>query len=182
MTVARFLSWPQFGVIFLESLRNTMPGMVIYVSRCKMVGKCLSRESVTRPPSYDFKKIALLTIILLTGVIRRRTVYSRSHGCWLAKDHPRPYGVSWWYSLKGTKVKWFAFNYRGGSFSCLMLPKSRRTYLRRELWGTGRWRGERVTSLIAPSQNMQEVIAAPKIAVYTPTGKKLHGMMRLPWF
>ncbi len=93
-------------------------------------------------------------------------------------DHLKAYGISYWVLSKGTKVKWL-LNYRGGSF---LMPDVEE--IQRELTIRGvsyeSLNESEVSSILelvaSPSQNMQEVLLekAPKIAVYTPTGK-------LPW-
>lgn len=90
-------------------------------------------------------------------------------------DHLKAYGVSYWVLAKGTKVKWL-LNYRGGSF---LMPNVQE--IKNELIIRGVSHEElsesEASSLLemiaSPSQNMQEVLLekAPKIAVYTPTGK-----------
>nr|WP_211277451.1 asparagine synthetase B [Nonlabens spongiae] len=90
-------------------------------------------------------------------------------------DHLKAYGVSYWVLSKGTKVKWL-LNYRGGSF---LLPNVEE--IKKELIIRGVSYEElsdaEVSGILelisSPSQNMQEVLLekAPKIAVYTPTGK-----------
>lgn len=93
-------------------------------------------------------------------------------------DHLKAYGVSYWVLQKGIKVKWL-LNYRGGSF---LMPND--ADIKKELTIRGvsfeeasQAEVQSILDLVAsPSQNMQEVLLekAPKIAVYTPTGK-------LPW-
>lgn len=125
-----------------------------------------------------FKKIALLTIILLTGVIASAQYILVPMDADTQKDHLKAYGVSYWVLTKGTKVKWL-LNYRGGSFLMPNVAEIKKELIVRgvsfEELGDGAVND--ILSLIAsPSQNMQEVLLekAPKIAVYTPTGK-------LPW-
>jgi hypothetical protein len=124
------------------------------------------------------KKIALLTIILLTGVIGSAQYILVPMDADSQKDHLKAYGVSYWVLTKGTKVKWL-LNYRGGSFLMPNVAEIKKELIVRgvsfEELGDGAVND--ILSLIAsPSQNMQEVLLekAPKIAVYTPTGK-------LPW-
>lgn len=125
-----------------------------------------------------FKKIALLSIILLTGVIASAQYILVPMDAETQKDHLKAYGVSYWVLTKGTKVKWL-LNYRGGSFLMPNVAEIKKELIVRgvsfEELGDGVVND--ILSLIAsPSQNMQEVLLekAPKIAVYTPTGK-------LPW-
>ena len=93
-------------------------------------------------------------------------------------DHLKAYGVSYWVLSKGTKVKWL-LNYRGGSFLMPNVEEIKNELIIRgvsyeELSDS---EASNILELISsPSQNMQEVLLekAPKIAVYTPTG-------RSPW-
>ncbi|ALM21957.1 asparagine synthetase B [Nonlabens sp. MIC269] len=92
------------------------------------------------------------------------------------KDHLKAYGTAYWVLEQGIKVKWL-LNYRGGSF---LMPET--DAIKKELTIRGvsyEPLNERETAQIlefiaSPSQNMQEVVLekAPKIAVYTPTGKQ----------
>nr|WP_179944307.1 asparagine synthetase B [Nonlabens ulvanivorans] len=93
-------------------------------------------------------------------------------------DHLKAYGVSYWVLSKGTKVKWL-LNYRGGSFLMPNVDEIKKELIVRGVSYEEMTESEvsDILALIAsPSQNMQEVLLekAPKIAVYTPTGK-------LPW-
>lgn len=91
-------------------------------------------------------------------------------------DHLKAYGITYWVLENGQKVNWL-LNYRGGSF---MIPDSER--LRKECTIRGvsfeiisNGEAETILSEIdSPSQNQESVLLekAPKIAVYTPTGKK----------
>lgn len=124
------------------------------------------------------KKLTLLSIILLTGVIASAQYILVPMDADTQKDHLKAYGVSYWVLTKGTKVKWL-LNYRGGSFLMPNVAEIKKELIVRgvsfEELGDGAVND--ILSLIAsPSQNMQEVLLekAPKIAVYTPTGK-------LPW-
>ena len=90
-------------------------------------------------------------------------------------DHLKAYGVSYWVLSKGTKVKWL-LNYRGGSFLMPNVEEIKKELIIRgvsyEELSDAEVSG--ILELISsPSQNMQEVLLekAPKIAVYTPTGK-----------
>lgn len=93
-------------------------------------------------------------------------------------DHLKAYGVSYWVLSKGTKVKWL-LNYRGGSFLMPNVEEIKKELIVRGVSYEEMTESE-VSSILelvaSPSQNMQEVLLekAPKIAVYTPTGK-------LPW-
>lgn len=91
-------------------------------------------------------------------------------------DHLKAYGITYWVLNNGQNVQWL-LNYRGGSF---MIPDSER--LRQECTIRGvsyevisNAEAETILSEIdSPSQNQESVLLekAPKIAVYTPSGKK----------
>ncbi len=90
-------------------------------------------------------------------------------------DHLKAYGVSYWVLSKGTKVKWL-LNYRGGSFLMPNVEEIKNELIIRGVSYEELSNSEAsgILKLISsPSQNMQEVLLekAPKIAVYTPTGK-----------
>jgi hypothetical protein len=92
------------------------------------------------------------------------------------KDHLKAYGIAYWVLENGQKAEWL-LNYRGGSF---LIPDSER--LRKECTIRGvsfeiisNAEAETILSIIdSPSQNQESVLLekAPKVAVYTPTGKK----------
>ena len=92
------------------------------------------------------------------------------------KNHLKAYGITYWTLKKELKVKWL-LNYKGGSF---LLPDTEA--IRRECQIRGvsfevisNAKAEGILEEIAsPSQNMEAVVLekAPKIAVYTPTGKQ----------
>jgi len=91
-------------------------------------------------------------------------------------DHLKAYGITYWVLENGQKVEWL-LNYRGGSF---LIPDSER--LRKECTIRGvsfeilsNAEAESILSSIdSPSQNQESVLLekAPKVAVYTPSGKK----------
>lgn len=124
------------------------------------------------------KKLLLFTILLLVGFTAQAQYLLVPMDAESQNDHLKAYGVSYWVLTKGTKVKWL-LNYRGGSFLMPNVAEIKKELIVRgvsyEELGDGEVNS--ILSLIAsPSQNMQEVLLekAPKIAVYTPTGK-------LPW-
>ncbi len=92
------------------------------------------------------------------------------------KDHLKAYGITYWVLENGQKAEWL-LNYRGGSF---LIPDSER--LRKECTIRGvsfeilsNAEAEKILAGIdSPSQNQESVLLekAPKIAVYTPSGKK----------
>lgn len=92
------------------------------------------------------------------------------------KDHLKAYGVTYWTLQKQLKVKWL-LNYRGGSF---LLPDHDDIQRECKIRGVSyevisNANAEQILKDISsPSQNMEAVVLekAPKIAVYTPTGKQ----------
>lgn len=92
------------------------------------------------------------------------------------KNHLKAYGITYWVLEKQLKVQWL-LNYRGGSF---LLPDA--TGLQQECQIRGvsfevisNAMAENILEEISsPSQNMEAVVLekAPKIAVYTPSGKQ----------
>lgn len=92
------------------------------------------------------------------------------------KNHLKAYGITYWTLSKELKVKWL-LNYRGGSF---LLPDSQEIQRECQIRGVSfevlsNAKTESILDEISsPSQNMEAVILekAPKIAVYTPHGKK----------
>jgi hypothetical protein len=92
------------------------------------------------------------------------------------KNHLKAYGITYWIIAKDLKVKWL-LNYRGGSF---LLPDTEEIQRECQIRGVSYEvisdaKTESILEEISsPSQNMEAVILekAPKIAVYTPNGKK----------
>ena len=94
------------------------------------------------------------------------------------KNHLKAYGLTYWVLSKELKVKWL-LNYRGGAF---LLPDTEAIMRECQIRGVSYEvisdsKTESILEEISsPSQNMEAVVLekAPKIAVYTPSGK-------LPW-
>lgn len=92
------------------------------------------------------------------------------------KNHLKAYGITYWILSKELKVKWL-LNYRGGSF---LLPDTQEIQRECQIRGVSfeilsDAKTESILEEISsPSQNMEAVVLekAPKIAVYTPYGKK----------
>jgi hypothetical protein len=92
------------------------------------------------------------------------------------KNHLKAYGITYWVLYNGQKVEWL-LNYRGGSF---LIPDSERLRKECKIRGVSfeilsNAEAESILSEIdSPSKNQESVLLekAPKIAVYTPTGKK----------
>lgn len=92
------------------------------------------------------------------------------------KNHLKAYGITYWVLNKELKVKWL-LNYRGGSF---LLPDTPEIQKECQIRGISfevlsDSKTESILEEISsPSQNMEAVVLekAPKIAVYTPDGKR----------
>ena len=91
-------------------------------------------------------------------------------------NHLKAYGITFWTLEKQVKVKWL-LNYRGGSF---LLPDSEEIKRECQIRGVSfeiisTSKAENILQEISsPSKNMEAIVLekAPKIAVYTPNGKK----------
>ena len=92
------------------------------------------------------------------------------------QNHLKAYGITFWCLDKNYKASWL-LNYRGGSF---LLPDAAEIRKECQIRGVSFEiisDGEQLfilNEISSPSQNMESVILekAPKIAVYTPKGKK----------
>ncbi|TWO30769.1 asparagine synthetase B [Seonamhaeicola sediminis] len=92
------------------------------------------------------------------------------------KNHLKAYGITYWTLEKQLKVKWL-LNYRGGSF---LLPDTESIQKECQIRGVSfeiisNTMAETILEEISsPSKNMEAVVLekAPKIAVYTPSGKQ----------
>jgi hypothetical protein len=121
------------------------------------------------------KALYLFLFILISGSLRASFVLIPMD-VESQKDHLKAYGITYWVLENGQKAEWL-LNYRGGSF---LIPDSER--LRKECTIRGvsfeiisNAEAETILSSIdSPSQNQESVLLekAPKIAVYTPSGKK----------
>jgi hypothetical protein len=92
------------------------------------------------------------------------------------KNHLKAYGITYWALDKQYKASWL-LNYRGGSFLLPDAPEIRKECQIRgvsfEVLSDGQ-ANQIFDEISSPSQNMETVVLekAPKIAVYTPKGKK----------
>ena len=92
------------------------------------------------------------------------------------KEHLKAYGITYWALEKGHKVKWL-LNYEGGSF---LLEDNEAIEKECQIRGVtfeviSDTKALQILELISsPSENMEAVLLekAPKIAVYSPKGKK----------
>ncbi|RZJ69320.1 asparagine synthetase B [Flavobacterium sp.] len=92
------------------------------------------------------------------------------------QNHLKAYGITYWALDKQYKASWL-LNYRGGSFLLPDAPDIRKECQIRgvsfEVLSDGQANAI-LDEISSPSQNMETVVLekAPKIAVYTPKGKK----------
>ncbi|AWG27066.1 asparagine synthetase B [Flavobacterium kingsejongi] len=92
------------------------------------------------------------------------------------QNHLKAYGITYWALNKSYKVSWL-LNYRGGSFLLPDAPEIRKECQIRgvsmELLSDAQ-ANTILDEISSPSQNMETVVLekSPKIAVYTPKGKK----------
>jgi len=92
------------------------------------------------------------------------------------ENHLKAYGLTYWALSKDYKVTWL-LNYRGGSF---LFPEGQDIIKECKLKGvlyeviSDTQTTEILNIISSPSQNMEAVVLekAPKIAVYTPAGKR----------
>lgn len=123
----------------------------------------------------NFKKISFLLVMLLSFGAKASMILLPMDET-SQKNHLKAYGIAYWVLSKNYKANWL-LNYRGGSF---MLPDAQE--IRREcqirgvsfeVLSDGQANGI-LDEISSPSQNMENVLLekAPKIAVYTPPGKK----------
>ncbi len=91
-------------------------------------------------------------------------------------NHLKAYGITYWVLEKQLKVKWL-LNYRGGAF---LLPDLKDIEMECQIRGVSfevisdSKTDQILQEISSPSQNMEAVVLekAPKIAVYSPYGKK----------
>jgi hypothetical protein len=91
-------------------------------------------------------------------------------------NHLKAYGIAYWSLQNGVSIEWL-LNYRGGSFLCPNIPTlSKECTIRGVVFEViADAQAQQIYSQIAdPEVNMERVKleVAPKIAVYTPTGKQ----------
>lgn len=122
------------------------------------------------------QKIGLLFLLFLFSLNMNASFVLVPMDAESQNDHLKAYGITYWVLNNGQKVEWL-LNYRGGAF---LIPDSER--LRQECTIRGvsfevisNAEAETILSEInSPSQNQESVLLekAPKVAVYTPSGKK----------
>lgn len=92
------------------------------------------------------------------------------------KNHLKAYGITYWALSKGQKVKWL-LNYRGGSFLLENQDETRKECLIRgvsfEEISTDKT-AQILEEISSPNKNQEAIVLekAPKIAVYSPPGKR----------
>jgi hypothetical protein len=124
----------------------------------------------------QMKKIIALTVFLFMSVSAFASYILIPMDAEGQKNHLKAYGITYWTLEKQQKVKWL-LNYRGGSF---LLPDFEEIQRECQIRGVSfevlsDSKAEEILEMISsPSQNMEAVVLekAPKIAVYTPYGKK----------
>ncbi len=121
-------------------------------------------------------KIRVLFLLLLVPLFGRAGFLLLPMDELTQKNHLKAYGITYWALDKQYKASWL-LNYRGGSF---LLPDVQE--IRRECQIRGvsfevisdAEANAILEEIASPSQNMETVVLekAPKIAVYTPSGKQ----------
>jgi hypothetical protein len=123
----------------------------------------------------QFKKIHILFLLLISFGAKASMILLPMDEV-SQQNHLKAYGITYWVLNKSYKANWL-LNYRGGSF---LLPDAQE--IRRECQIRGvsfevlsdGQANSILDEISSPSQNMENVLLekAPKIAVYTPPGKK----------
>jgi hypothetical protein len=121
------------------------------------------------------KKNIILFLVLVSGAIRANFILLPMDEV-SQKNHLKAYGITYWALDKQYKASWL-LNYRGGSFLLPDAPEIRKECQIRgvsfELVSDAE-ANQIFEEIASPSQNMETVVLekAPKVAVYTPKGKK----------
>lgn len=123
----------------------------------------------------NFKKIYIVLLLLISLGAKASMILVPMDET-SQKNHLKAYGITYWVLSKSYKANWL-LNYRGGSF---LLPDAQE--IRRECQIRGvsfevlsdTEANSILDEISSPSQNMENVLLekAPKVAVYTPPGKK----------
>jgi hypothetical protein len=123
----------------------------------------------------NFRKICIVLLLLLSFGAKASMILVPMDET-SQKNHLKAYGITYWVLSKSYKANWL-LNYRGGSF---LLPDAQE--IRRECQIRGvsfevlsdGQANSILDEISSPSQNMENVLLekAPKVAVYTPPGKK----------
>ncbi|MXN91906.1 asparagine synthetase B [Flavobacterium sp. Sd200] len=123
-----------------------------------------------------FKKIYILLLLLVFSFSGRASMVLLPMDDTSQQNHLKAYGITYWALDKGLKANWL-LNYRGGSF---LLPDANDVRRECQIRGVSfevlsdSEANNILEEISSPSQNMENVLLekAPKIAVYTPPGKK----------
>ena len=123
----------------------------------------------------NYKKILFMLLLLSTTLTRASFILLPMDES-TQQNHLKAYGITFWCLTKDYKASWL-LNYRGGSF---LLPDAQEVRKECQIRGVSfevlsdEEEKSILNQIASPSQNMETVILekAPKIAVYTPKGKK----------
>ena len=121
------------------------------------------------------KRILILLLLLISSSVKAAFILLPMDES-TQQNHLKAYGITFWCLDKQYKASWL-LNYRGGSF---LLPDSPEIRKECQIRGVSfevlsDSEADAILNEIAsPSQNMETVVLekAPKVAVYTPKGKK----------
>lgn len=124
----------------------------------------------------SLKSFYTVLFLLLAGFASKASMILLPMDESAQQNHLKAYGITYWALDKSYKVSWL-LNYRGGSF---LLPDAESIRRECQIRGvsfevlTDGQANAILDEISSPSQNMETVVLekAPKIAVYTPKGKK----------
>jgi hypothetical protein len=122
-----------------------------------------------------FKKYSVLLVLLFSFSMKASFILLPMDES-TQQNHLKAYGITFWALEEDYKVSWL-LNYRGGSF---LLPDAQEIRKECQIRGVSfeilsdGQANAILEDISSPSQNMEAVVLekAPKIAVYTPKGKK----------
>jgi len=122
------------------------------------------------------KKIQVLSFLMLFSVTCQASFILLPMDEVSQQNHLKAYGITYWALNKDYKVSWL-LNYKGGSF---LMPDASEIKRECQIRGVSfevisdNEANRILEDISSPSQNMESVVLekAPKIAVYTPKGKK----------
>ena len=122
------------------------------------------------------RKIFLLSIVFLCGVISLRASYLVMPMDQAQSNHLKAYGIAYWVLQQQETVDWL-LNYRGGTFACEYSQKLENECVIRgvkyEVISDAQY-NQIVSTIASPSSNMDlmKLEKHPKIAVYSPKNKQ----------
>ncbi|WP_286925581.1 asparagine synthetase B [Flavobacterium sp. UBA4197] len=122
------------------------------------------------------KKSVYIFLVFLFSISAKAAFILLPMEAEVQQNHLKAYGITYWALDKQYKVSWL-LNYRGGSF---LLPDAAEIRKECQIRGvtfevlSDNQANGILNEISSPSQNMETVVLekAPKIAVYTPKGKK----------